>query len=80
MRKAKYLLEQDVCSHEFIELCEDTPKTYDGYYLNVRKYEYGEMYKLYICKKCSKIVSVDFNIKDRSPVVEFEKNNKVRKR
>ena len=44
MRKAKYLLEQDVCSHEFIELCEDTPKTYDGYYLNVRKYEYGEMY------------------------------------
>ena len=49
MRKAKYLLEQDVCSHEFIELCEDTPKTYDGYYLNVRKYEYGEMYKLYIC-------------------------------
>ena len=80
MEKAKYFTEQDVCSHEFIELCEETPKTYDGYYLDVRKYKYGEMYKLYICKKCSKIECVDFNIRDRSPVIEFEKKNKVRKR
>ena len=80
MENGKCFTKQDVCSHEFIELCDDTPKTYDGYYLDVRKYKYGEMYKLYICKKCSKIVCVDFNIKDRSPVVEFERKNKVRKR
>lgn len=80
MRKVGCFTEQDVCSHEFVELGEETPKTFDGFYKELKDYKYGEMFKLYICRKCSKIVSVDFNVKDRSPVLEFERSHKVRKR
>ncbi|MGM9878593.1 MAG: hypothetical protein ACI31R_00985 [Bacilli bacterium] len=55
----------------------NTEKTLEGFYKNEEDYQEGEMFNLYYCIKCSRIVSVDFNINDNSPVKEFEKEFKV---
>lgn len=71
----------DNCNHEFEILSEpDKEKSIDGYYKDPADYKPGEFYKIYICRKCKRIVTVDYNIKDISPVEEFETQYKVLKR
>ncbi len=68
---------QDNCEHEFISLGKAQEKTLLGYYKYEEDYKPGEMYKQYFCIKCSRIVFIDYNIEDDSPVTEFEKEYKV---
>ena len=69
--------EQDNCNHIFTPIGVNTEKTLDGFYKNEEDYKEGEMFNMYICTKCSIIVTVDFNIEDDSPVKEFEQEFKV---
>ena len=69
--------EQDNCNHIFRPISINTEKTLEGFCKYEEDYKEGEMFNVYICDKCSRIVTVDFNIEDDSPVKEFEQEFKV---
>lgn len=69
---------QDNCNHEF-KLLTRNEKTLDGFYKEASDYKPGEFYNIYICNKCSRIVTVDYTKDDISPVIEFESEYKVKK-
>ena len=68
---------KDTCTHEFEILCDRVLKTKDGFYKEVSDYKLGQYFNIYICKKCSRIVTVDYDQYDDSPVYEFEEEYKV---
>lgn len=68
---------QDNCNHMFRPISTNVEKTPEGFYKYEEDYKEGEMFNMYICDKCSRIVTVDFNIEDDSPVKEFEQEFKV---
>ena len=69
---------QDNCDHEF-KLLTSNEKTLDGYYKEKSDYKPGEFYNIYICNKCSRIVTVDYTKNDIGPVIDFESEYKVEK-
>ena len=70
---------QDDCIHIFEPISINSPKTRLGFYKDALDFKKGEMYNIYMCTKCSRIVTVDFNEKDESPVKEFENEFEVAK-
>lgn len=69
---------QDNCKHEF-KLLASNEKTMDGFYKEVSDYKPNEFYNVYICNKCSRIVTVDYTKNDISPVIDFESEYKIEK-
>lgn len=74
------IAEQDDCIHEFVPLGITEKKTFGGFYKEKKDEKQGEMYKLFICEKCSRIVSIDFHIGDNKPLEEFKKEYIVKER
>ena len=70
------MMKENSCKHLYY-LYGTSEKTLEGFYKDPEDYKPGEMYNLYFCLKCSKIEIIDYNIEDLSPVLEFEKNNKI---
>ena len=64
--------DQDNCEHEFNILVEGVEKTLEGFYKEKEDYKPGQLFNLYICKKCSRIVAIDYDIYDDSPVLELK--------
>lgn len=71
---------QDNCSHEFEIFVEGNEKTCDGFYKENSDYKPGQLYNMYICKKCSRIVTVSYTKENDNPVLEFAQEYPVAKK